>query len=68
MTEYLAVYVPYGKDTDLLDRFFDLQLSTRVLQQIIDADAVDVEAFYAHKNPGVRLAKVRNVVTRRRPS
>ncbi|MFN2217365.1 MAG: ISKra4 family transposase [Anaerolineae bacterium] len=51
MTEYLAVYVPYGKDTDLLDRFFDLHLSTRVLQQIIDADAVDVEAFYAQKPP-----------------
>jgi hypothetical protein len=51
MTEYLAVYVPYGKDTDVLDRFFDLHLSTRVLQQIIDADAVDVEAFYAQKPP-----------------
>jgi len=51
MTEYLAVYVPYGKDTDLLDRFFDLHLSTRVLQQIIDADAVNVEAFYAQKPP-----------------
>jgi len=51
MTEYLAVYVAYGKDTDLLDRFFDLRLSTRVLQQIIDADAADVEAFYAQKPP-----------------
>jgi hypothetical protein len=51
MTEYLAVYVPYGKDTDLLDRFFDLQLSTRVLQQIIDTDAMDVEVFYAQKSP-----------------
>jgi hypothetical protein len=51
MTEYLAVYTPYGKDTDVLDRFFDLQLSTRVLQQIIDTDAVDVEAFYAQKLP-----------------
>jgi hypothetical protein len=51
MTKYLAVYVAYGKDTDLLDRFFDLQLSTRVLQQIIDADAADVEAFYAQKPP-----------------
>jgi hypothetical protein len=51
MTEYLAVYVPYGKDTDVLDRFFDLHLSTRVVQQIIDADAVDVEAFYAQKPP-----------------
>jgi hypothetical protein len=51
MMEYLAVYVAYGKDTDLLDRFFDLQFSTRVVQQIIDTDAVDVEAFYAQKPP-----------------
>jgi hypothetical protein len=51
MTEYLAVYTPYGKDTDVLDRFFDLQLSTRVLQQIIDTDSADVEAFYAQKPP-----------------
>ena len=51
MMEYLAVYVAYGKDTDLLDRFFDLRLSTRVLQQIIDTDAADVEAFYAQKPP-----------------
>jgi hypothetical protein len=49
--EYLAVYVAYGKDTDLLERFFDLKLSTRVLQQTIDADAADVEAFYTHKPP-----------------
>jgi hypothetical protein len=51
MSEYLAVYVAYNKDADLLDRFFDLQLSTRVIQKIIDADAVDVEAFYAQKSP-----------------
>jgi hypothetical protein len=51
MSEYLAVYVAYHKDADLLDRFFDLQLSTRVIQKIIDADAVDVEAFYAQKSP-----------------
>ena len=49
MTEYLAVHVAYGKDTDLLERFFDVQLSTRVLQQIIEADAEDVEAFYAQQ-------------------
>ena len=51
MMEYLAVYVAYGKDTDLLDRFFGLRLSTRVLQQIIGVDAADVEAFYAQKPP-----------------
>ncbi|OQY16718.1 MAG: hypothetical protein B6I35_15535 [Anaerolineaceae bacterium 4572_32.2] len=35
MSEYLAVYVAYSKDTDLLERFFDLEISTRVIQQII---------------------------------
>lgn len=51
MSEYLAVYVAYSKDADLLDRFFDLPLSTRVIQQIIDTDAEDVEAFYIQKPP-----------------
>jgi hypothetical protein len=51
MSEYLAVYVAYGKDADLLKRFFDLPLSTRVLQQVIDADATDVEPFYTQKPP-----------------
>jgi hypothetical protein len=58
MSEYLAVYVAYGKDTDLLDRSFDLQLSTRVLQQIIDTDAEDVEAFYAQKLSPLHLRAV----------
>ena len=51
MAEYLGVYVAYHKVTDLQARFFDLEISTRVLQQIIDNDAVDVEAFYAQKPP-----------------
>ena len=51
MSEYLAVYVAYSKDADLLERFFDLKLSTRVVQQVVDADAADVETFYAHKPP-----------------
>ena len=51
MAEYLGVYVAYNKATDLQAQFFDLELSTRVLQQIIDTDAVDVEAFYAQKLP-----------------
>jgi hypothetical protein len=51
VAEYLGVYVAYSKATDLQARFFDLELSTRVLQQIIDTDAVDVEAFYAQKPP-----------------
>lgn len=51
VSEYLAVYVAYGKDADLLKRFFDLRLSTRVLQQVIGADATDVEPFYTQKPP-----------------
>jgi hypothetical protein len=34
MAEYLGVYVAYHKATDLQARFFDLEVSTRVLQQI----------------------------------
>lgn len=48
-TEYLGVYVAYNKGTDLLARFFDLVLSTRVVQDLIATDAADVEAFYAQK-------------------
>jgi hypothetical protein len=51
MGEYLGVYVAYNKATDLQARFFDLELSTRVLQQIIATDAADAEAFYAQKPP-----------------
>ena len=49
MSEYLGVYAVYNKVTDLQERFFDLDLSTRVLQKVIAVDAVDVEAFYAQK-------------------
>ncbi len=49
MSEYLGVYMAYNKATDVEDRFLGLELSTRVLQQVIATDAVDVEAFYAQK-------------------
>lgn len=49
MAEYLGVYVAYNKASDLQARFFDLEMSTRVLQQIMGTDAADVEAFYAQK-------------------
>lgn len=51
IAEYLGVYVAYNKVADLQAQFFDLELSTRVLQQLIETDAVDVEAFYAQKPP-----------------
>ena len=41
----------FNEATDLQAWFFDLELSTRVLQQAIATDATDVEAFYAQKPP-----------------
>jgi hypothetical protein len=49
VAEYLGVYVVYHKVTDVLARFLDLGLSSRVLQEVIATDAADVEAFYAQK-------------------
>lgn len=49
MSEYLGVYIAYNKVTDVEERFLNLKLSTRVLQQIIAADSTDVEAFYTQK-------------------
>lgn len=51
MSEYLGVYVAYSKASDVEERFLGVKLSTRVLQKVIDEDAVDVEAFYAQKPP-----------------
>jgi len=51
MSEYLSVYVAYSKAADIEERFLGVGLSTRVLQKIIDEDAVDVEAFYTQKPP-----------------
>jgi hypothetical protein len=51
MTEYLSVYVAFNKAADVENRFLGVKLSTRVLQKIINEDAVDVEAFYAQKPP-----------------
>jgi hypothetical protein len=62
MSEYMAVYVVYSKDTDLLERFFDLEISTRVIQQIIGVDASDVETFYAQKQPPSSLTEAEILV------
>jgi hypothetical protein len=51
MSEYLSVYTAYHKAADIEERFFDVSLSTRVFQKIIDEDAVDVKTFYAQKSP-----------------
>ena len=49
MTESLSVEVPYGKTASFFERFFGLGLSSRVLAEMIEADALDVEAFYQAK-------------------
>lgn len=49
--ESLDVYVVYHKATDILKRLLELNLSTRVQQQIIADDAVDVEDYYKQKPP-----------------
>jgi hypothetical protein len=49
MAEYLDVYVVYHKTTDILERLLELKLSTRAQQQLIAADAADVEAYYEQK-------------------
>ena len=49
MSESLSVEVPYAKTASFFERFFGLGLSSRVLAEMIEADAVDVEAFYQAK-------------------
>lgn len=49
MGEYLGVYSVYHKVADVLERFFGVRLSSRVLQAQVRTDAEDVVAYYAHK-------------------
>jgi len=49
--EYLGVYTVYHKDCDILERILGLKLSTRVVEENIAEDAVDVEAYYKQKPP-----------------
>lgn len=51
MTDYLGVYNVYHKSGDILARLLGLQLSTRVIDQNMAEDALDVEAYYAQKPP-----------------
>lgn len=51
MAEYLGVYVPYGQERELGQRFFGWSLSTRAIQDQISHDAAEVIAFYEHKPP-----------------
>lgn len=49
IADYLGVYNVYHKSGDILGRLLGLKLSTRVIEENIAQDAVDVEAYYAQK-------------------
>jgi hypothetical protein len=49
MAEYLGVYGVYHKVAEVLERFFELRLSSRVLQAQVLRDGEDVVAYYAQK-------------------
>ena len=49
ISDYLGVYNVYHKSGDILSRLLGLNLSTRVIEENIAEDAVDVEAYYAQK-------------------
>ncbi len=49
ISDYLGVYNVYHKSGDILRRLLGLNLSTRVIEENIAEDGVDVEAYYAQK-------------------
>ena len=49
ISDYLGVYNVYHKSGDILRRLLGLNLSTRVIEETIAKDAVDVEVYYAQK-------------------
>jgi hypothetical protein len=49
IADYLGVYNVYHKSDDILSRLLGLNLSTRVIEENIAQDAVDVEVYYAQK-------------------
>ena len=51
VSEYLGVYNVYHKSGDILARLLGLNLSTRVIEENIAEDAVEVEVYYAQKPP-----------------
>ena len=51
IADYLGVYTVYHKSADILQRLLGLNLSSRVIEAGIAADAGDVTAFYEQKQP-----------------
>ncbi len=49
IADYLGVYNVYGKSSDILLRLLGLKLSTRVVEENLAEDAVDVTAYYEQK-------------------
>ncbi len=49
ISDYLGVYNVYHKRGDILRRLLGLNLSTRVIEETIAEDGVDVESYYAQK-------------------
>lgn len=49
MHEQLSVYIPYEKAIDIMSRFFGMDLSKRVAQNMVIEDADVVTAFYEQK-------------------
>ena len=49
MHEELSVHMAYGRAIKFMNRFLHINLSTRVLQQLVKTDAEDVVAFYDKK-------------------
>jgi len=49
MAEHLGVYIAYNKSANILKRFLEIGLSTRVFEKMIAEDSQDVEAYYEQK-------------------
>ena len=62
IADYLGVYNVFHKSGDILWRLLGLNLSTRVIEENIGEDAVDVEAYYAQKPAPVPQAEAEILV------
>lgn len=49
MAEHLGVYIAYNKSANILKRFMDIGLSTRVFEKMMAEDSVDVDSCYEQK-------------------
>lgn len=49
MAEHLGVYIAYNKSANILERFLDIGLSTRVFEKMMAEDSQEVEAYYEQK-------------------